>query len=74
MNKTNRSTNFSTMSNTNDHLFSDEQVQRFDADTIRNRFGENWRNLVSNVREVTQPDGSVIKGHLLKPVFSNWNF
>ncbi len=53
---------YSTMQNGDDNLFNDEQIQRFDADTIKNRYGENWKKFASNVREVTQPDGSIIKG------------
>ncbi len=50
------------MSNPNDQLFDDEQIQRYDADTIKNRYGESWKNFASNVREITQPDGSIVKG------------
>jgi hypothetical protein len=53
---------YSTMPNQNDRLFHDEQIQRFDADTIKNRYGSNWKNFASNVREITQPDGSIVKG------------
>jgi hypothetical protein len=59
---TNTQLSYSTMPTEDDQLFYDEQIQRFDADTIRNRYGENWKNFASNVREVTQPDGSIIKG------------
>ena len=50
------------MAHEDEQLFNDEQIQRFDADTIRNRYGDNWKNFASNVREVTQPDGSIVKG------------
>ena len=51
------------MHNTDDEqLFSDEQIQRFDAETIKHRFGDNWRNYASNVREVKQADGSIVRG------------
>jgi hypothetical protein len=50
------------MPNQDDHLFNDEQIQRFDADTIKNRYGENWKIFASNVREIPQPDGSIVKG------------
>lgn len=50
------------MPNEDEQLFDDEQIQRFDADTIRNRYGDNWKHLASNVRQVTQPDGSIVKG------------
>lgn len=66
MSTTNHRTNFypaaTATNNANDQLFQDEQIQRFDADTIKNRYGENWRNFASNVREITQPDGSIVKG------------
>ena len=38
------------------------KIPRFDADTIKNRYGDNWKNFASNVREITQQDGSIIKG------------
>jgi hypothetical protein len=50
------------MPNQDDHLFYDEQIQRYDADTIKNRYGNNWKNFTSSVREITQPDGSIVKG------------
>jgi hypothetical protein len=50
------------MHNHDDQLFADEQIQRYDADTIKHRYGDNWRNYASNVREITQADGSIIKG------------
>ena len=53
---------YSSMPNSDDHLFSDEQIQRYDADTIQRRYGEHWRNYASNVREITQADGSIVKG------------
>jgi hypothetical protein len=57
---------YSTMNNNNNNndeqLFSDEQIQRYDADTIKHRFGDNWRNYASNVREVKQADGSIVRG------------
>lgn len=48
--------------NENDGVFHDQSIQRFDAETIKNRYGTSWKNFASNVREVTQPDGSIIKG------------
>jgi hypothetical protein len=50
------------MPNQDNSLFDDKNIQRFDADTIKNRYGNNWRNFASTVREITQPDGSIIKG------------
>ena len=53
---------YSTMQNQDDSLFYDDQIQRYDADTIKNRYGSNWKNFVSNVREIKQPDGTIVKG------------
>lgn len=50
------------MSNNDEQLFADEQIQRYDADTIKHRYGENWRNYASNVREIKQADGSIVRG------------
>ncbi|CAF3521163.1 unnamed protein product [Rotaria socialis] len=47
-------------------LFEDKNIQRFDSDTIKNRYGNNWRNFASNVREITQPDGSIIKEYIIE--------
>jgi len=56
------SSSYKTMLKQDDEQFYNDDIQRFDADTIRNRYGDNWKNLATNVREVTQPDGSIIKG------------
>ena len=53
---------YSAMNSNDEQLFSDEQIQRYDADTIKHRYGENWRNYASNVREVKQADGSIVRG------------
>jgi len=53
---------YSSMDNNDDQLFSDEQIQRYDADTIKHRYGDNWRNYASNVREIKQADGSIVRG------------
>jgi hypothetical protein len=60
--KTNSSLFYSSMDNNDDQLFADEQIQRYDADTIKHRYGDNWRNYASNVREIKQADGSIIRG------------
>jgi hypothetical protein len=60
--KTNSHSFYSSMHNNDDHLFSDEQIQRYDADTIKHRYGDNWRNYASNIREIKQADGSIVRG------------
>ncbi|CAF0861544.1 unnamed protein product [Rotaria sordida] len=54
------------MVNQDDDVFDDKTIQRFDADTIKNRYGSNWKNFASNVREITQPDGSIIKEYIIE--------
>ncbi|CAF0732430.1 unnamed protein product [Adineta steineri] len=56
---------YPTMQNQDDSLFYDDQIQRFDADTIKNRYGSNWKNFATNVREITQPDGSIVKEYII---------
>jgi hypothetical protein len=60
--KTNPQPFYPSMNNNDDQIFSDEQIQRYDADTIKHRYGDNWRNYASNVREIKQADGSIVRG------------
>lgn len=53
---------YASMNQTDEQLFADEQIQRYDAETIKRRYGEHWRNYASNVREIKQADGSIIRG------------
>jgi len=53
------------MNTNDDQIFSNEQIQRYDADTIKHRYGDNWRNYASNVREIKQADGSIVRGKYL---------
>jgi hypothetical protein len=60
--KANLQTSYPSMCNTDDQLFSDEHIMRYDADTIKHRYGENWRNYASNIREIKQADGTIVRG------------
>ena len=53
---------YASMNQTDEQLFADEQIQRYDANTIKRRYGENWRNYASNMREIKQADGSIVRG------------
>lgn len=53
---------YAAMNQTDEQLFADEQIERYDAETIKRRYGEHWRNYASNVREIKQADGSIIRG------------
>ncbi|CAF3109564.1 unnamed protein product [Rotaria sp. Silwood2] len=61
MTATNPQSYYSKMPNEDSNVFDDKTIQRFDAETIKNRYGNNWKNFASNVREIVQPDGSIIK-------------
>jgi hypothetical protein len=63
---TNRPSFHGAMSNDNHQLFQDDQIQRYDADTIKHHYGDSWKSLASNVREIAQPDGSIVKG--IRPI------
>ena len=63
--KTNPQSFYSSMYTNDDQLFANEQIQRYDADTIKNRYGDNWRNYASNVREIKQADGSIVRGEYI---------
>ncbi|CAF0858533.1 unnamed protein product [Adineta steineri] len=59
---------YSAMHNNNndDQLFSDDQIARYDADTIKNRYGDNWRNYASNIREIKQADGTIVREYIIE--------
>ncbi|CAF4497263.1 unnamed protein product, partial [Rotaria socialis] len=64
--KTNPKSFYSSMYANDDQLFANEQIQRYDADTIKNRYGDNWRNYASNVREIKQADGSIVREYIIE--------
>ncbi|CAF0896525.1 unnamed protein product [Rotaria sp. Silwood1] len=66
MTTTNTQSYYSKMPNQDDQVFDDKNIQRFDADTIKNLYGNNWKNFASNIREVVQPDGSIIKEYVIE--------
>ena len=49
-----------------DEIFVDEDVQRFDADSYRRRFGDKWKKLASSVRDVVQSDGTIIREYVIE--------
>ena len=59
--------------NDDDQIFSDERIQRYDVDTIKHRYGDNWRNYASNVREIKQADGSIVRGKQISLLQTNVN-
>ncbi|CAF0878284.1 unnamed protein product [Rotaria sp. Silwood1] len=63
--RTNPQSFYSSEHNNDEQLFANEQIQRYDADTIKNRYGDNWRNYASNVREIKQADGSIVREYII---------
>jgi hypothetical protein len=67
---TNKSAN-NNIFNDNDYknyedLFGDEDVQRFDADSYRQRYGDKWKKLATTVRDVVQSDGTIIREYVIE--------
>lgn len=48
-----------------ENLF-DEEVQRFDADSYRKKYGDRWKKFASTVRDVVQPDGTIIREYVIE--------
>jgi hypothetical protein len=57
-----------TCSSTNrlDQVFIDDEVQRFDADSYRQKYGERWKRLATSVRDVLQNDGTIIREYVIE--------
>jgi hypothetical protein len=49
-----------------EELFVDEDVQRFDADSYRQKYGDKWKKLATTVRDVVQPDGTIIREYVIE--------
>jgi hypothetical protein len=52
--------------NTLDQVFIDDEVQRFDADSYRQKYGERWKRLATSVRDVLQNDGTIIREYVIE--------
>ena len=53
-------------SNNIDPVFADEEVQRFDADSYKEKYGDRWKKLATTVRDVVQPDGTIIREYVIE--------
>ena len=51
--------------NSFDSVFIDEEVQRFDADSYKEKYGDRWKKLATTVRDVVQSDGTVIREYVI---------
>jgi hypothetical protein len=46
--------------------FDDDDVERYDADTYKQKYGEKWKKFASTVRDVVQSDGTVIREYVIE--------
>ena len=44
----------------------DEEVQRYEADSYKLKYGDRWKKLASSVRDVVQPDGTIIREYVIE--------
>ena len=58
--------NSSSMNHYEDENVFDEDVQRFEADSYREKYGDRWKKLASSVRDVVQPDGSIVREYVIE--------
>ena len=54
------------LSTSNEQLFEDREVERYDADTYKQRYGDRWKRLASSVRDIVQSDGTVIREYVIE--------
>lgn len=52
-------------SNSFDSIFIDEDVQRFDADSYKEKYGDRWKKLATTIRDVVQSDGTIIREYVI---------
>lgn len=55
--------------NTSEHNYDqifDEDVQRFEATEYKQRYGDRWKKLATSVRDVVQPDGTIIREYVIE--------
>jgi hypothetical protein len=49
-----------------EQLFEDDDVQRYDADAYRIKYGDKWKQFASSVRDIPQPDGTIIREYVIE--------
>lgn len=52
--------------NLSDNKDYDEDVQRYEADSYKQKYGDRWKKLASSVRDVVQPDGTIIREYVIE--------
>lgn len=58
--------NHSTSRMTSDDAYEDEDVQRYEADSYKLKYGDKWKKLASSVRDVVQPDGTIVREYVIE--------
>ena len=41
-------------------------MQRYEATEYKQRYGERWKKLATSVRDVVQPDGTIIREYVIE--------
>ncbi|CAF0759359.1 unnamed protein product [Brachionus calyciflorus] len=49
-----------------ENIFDEDDVERYDADTYRQKYGDRWKKFASSVRDVVQPDGTVVREYVIE--------
>lgn len=50
----------------NNNSLYDDDVQRYEADSYKLKYGDRWKRLASSVRDVRQADGTVIREYVIE--------
>lgn len=58
--------NHSTSRMTSEDAYEDEDVQRYEADSYKLKYGDKWKKLASSVRDVIQPDGTIVREYVIE--------
>lgn len=49
-----------------ENIFEEDDVERYDADSYRKKYGDKWKKFASTVRDVVQPDGTIIREYVIE--------
>ncbi|RNA11304.1 hypothetical protein BpHYR1_001582 [Brachionus plicatilis] len=49
-----------------ENIFDEDDVERYDADTYRQKYGDKWKKFATTVRDVVQPDGTIIREYVIE--------
>lgn len=49
-----------------ENIFDEDDVERYDADTYRQKYGDKWKKFATTVRDVVQSDGTIIREYVIE--------